>query len=104
MNRRKQIALMVLGISVAVLIVVEINDHFYSLMFFAEPAVPMAHHAVCRSLVMYKPFWREKVYAVNMTQPGDWLNYYYAGDQDQIKATVQACQKMREKKQRDLYY
>ena len=104
MTKRQKIALMVLGLCVVVLVALEINDHFYSLMLFAEPAVPQAYSVTCKNLVMYKPFWREKVYAVNMTQPGDWLNYYYAGDQKKLKKTVQACHKLQEKKQRRLYY
>ena len=104
MTKRQRIMISILGISIVVLLILEINDHFYSLMLFAEPAVPLADNAVCKRLVSYKPFWRERVYAINLSEESDWLTYYYAGDQRQIKSKVQECERMSNQKRRGLYY
>ena len=102
MDRRKKILYSLLGITIVFVLALEVYDHFYSLIIFAEPAFPHAGSFTCKNLVVYKPFWRDEVYALDMTEPGDWLKVYYAGDQEKLKKAVMACKKANN--QSRLYY
>ena len=104
MTRRKKILFALLSASVALLVALEFSDHFYGLLLFAQPAVPHSSSAMCERLVVYKPFWREKVYAVNLSEAHDWLNYYYAGDQNWLEKMVQVCSDVHAQRYRSLYY
>ena len=67
--------------TVAVVIVEEIKEPYYSIMFFSKQAVPQAPSEGCKRLVKYQPFWSDReIYALDVSQEGDWMIYYHVGD------------------------
>ena len=88
------------AVMIAVVIVEEINEPYYGMIFFSEKAVPQAPSEGCKRLVKYQPFWSErKIYALDVSQEGDWMTYYHVGDamnQNYLHGLMLQCYRLRE--------
>ena len=92
MSKREKVLFTVMILSFGGLAASEVYDNFYGLMFFAEP-VSQNKTDFCKKIVSYKPFWRSRVYAFEMTEASDRLRYYYVDNQKLLKFSAEQCQK-----------